>query len=85
MKNTDLLTYENDEGWKFSFPIWIVLGAIENLSDEEKVEMVKGILLQVEDPKIIADNIFEMRCRHCWRHLSYGGDYCDCQKCENDE
>jgi hypothetical protein len=82
MKNSDILTYENIEGWKFQFPVWVVLGAIENLSDEEKVELVKGILLQVSDTKVIADSIYEMRCKHCWRHLSFGGDVC---RCENDE
>ena len=85
MKNTDLLVYEKEGGWKFHFPVWVVLGATENLSDEDKVELVKGILLQVNDESIIKENLLEMRCRHCWRHLYYDGDYCDCQKCENDE
>ena len=76
MKNTDILTYTDENGFKFHFPTWVVLGAIDNLSDEDKRDFAMTIVNTIKS-KELALSVLDMRCKHCGIFLGFDG-VCHC-------
>ena len=79
MRNTDTLTAEY-AGCKLQYPVWLVLRAIDNLSDEDKVVLCKTIADMIGDGKLRL-SILDKYCKNCGKDM-YGNLVCNC---ENDE
>ena len=79
MKNTDTLTAEY-AGYKLQYPVWLVLRAIDNLSDEDKTDLCKTIIDMIGTDEL-RTSVLDRYCKNCGKDL-YGNLTC---YCENDE
>ena len=79
MKNTDMLIAEY-AGGKLQYPVWLVLRAIDNLSDEDKTDLCKTVADMIGDDKLRL-SILDRYCKNCGKNL-YNNSVCHC---ENDE
>ena len=67
-------------GCELQYPVWLVLQAIDNLSDEDKVVLCKTMADMIGDAKLRL-SILDGYCKNCGRDM-YGDLVCHC---ENDE
>jgi hypothetical protein len=80
MKNIDTLTYTDKDGLKVMFPTWVVLQAIDNLSDEDKADFATAVVGMIGNDQL-ALTVLKQRCRDCGRFLGFD-ETCHCM---NDE
>lgn len=85
MKNTDIMTYTDPNGNSYTFPSYILLGAIDNLSDDDKAELattIVNMLPNTEEGKYLALNVLRYRCDFCGTFLNVEHGVCYCERDE---
>lgn len=81
MKNTDMLSYTDPRGNSYTFPAYIALGAIDNLSDDDKAKLattIVNMLPNTEEGKYLALNVLRYRCNVCGEFLNVEHGVCYC-------
>jgi hypothetical protein len=80
MKNTDTLKYVDKSGVEFTFPVWVVLGAIDNLSNEDKADLATVIVDMIggENENELVLSVLRQRCMSCGKSLQ--GEKCYCMR-----
>ena len=78
MNNKITLTYTDLNGFEFKFPVWVILRAIDNLSNEDKADLATVIVDMIggENENELVLSVLRQRCMSCGKNLY--GEKCYC-------